>query len=337
MKNTRKRKRRKMSRRGVWSIIVMAALVGIPIGDRMRRSFYKPPDKSEWLKIEGNFAGHPTEVPEYEEPQDDTDSISLSDESDGSAIDAQKADFNSKVKIPKKCVVIQLEASDIHTGCLLRLDDAHSYSGDGTAMTTIAHKKGDYDVHSADMLLMPVALDALDKMTQGYSSATGKHDLLVYSTTESGGIYNRTLPDMPTGYCVDLATEDEEGRIQPFYSRGEWLEENAHRYGFVFSYTEEDEDETGVDDAPYHLRYVGRIHAGIMHDRQLTLSRYLDLLTEHSTDDPLYYDDGSHTYTVYYVPKGFGSTDVPVPQNGKYEVSGDNDNGFVVSAEGKIG
>ena len=303
-----------------------------------RSFFYQQPPTESWLAVEGNFAGHPTESAELETAFVLTPPAPAESGYSPFSEPQQAAFAPVKVYIPSSCVMMTQDASALHNGKLLRLDSEHPYSGYEGEMTTISESKGGYNVHFSSLELMPCTLDAMDKMAQGYIASTGLHDLLAYSTTEISehSLYAQELPDRETGYCIDLAIEYEDGSIDRFYSRGVWLENNAYRYGFVFSYTEADEEATGIENAPYHLRFVGRVHAGLMHESGLSLAAYQEMLKAHPTDDPLFYEDDGQTYSVYYVPKSLGSTDVPVPKNGNYEISGDNETGFVVVAEGKI-
>ncbi|MFW5940730.1 MAG: D-alanyl-D-alanine carboxypeptidase family protein [Chloroflexota bacterium] len=58
-------------------------------------------------------------------------------------------------------------------------------------------------------------------------------------------------------------------------SEGEWLHENAYRYGFVLSYPEGAYERTGFYYEPWHFRYVGVELATQLHQEQLTISEYL--------------------------------------------------------------
>lgn len=56
---------------------------------------------------------------------------------------------------------------------------------------------------------------------------------------------------------------------------GQWLAANATDYGFVISYPEGREDETGYSYEPWHIRYVGKEAARAYLDSRLTLNQYL--------------------------------------------------------------
>lgn len=325
-------------------ILLAIIIVTIWVFDTVWRNFlYEPPPAEVWLEVKGTFADHPLETDDA--PQD-VISLHKPEETEEAATEpedpfaeTQQALFTPViVHVPSNCVLMPQDATALASGKLLRLDSEHTYTGYEGELKPLSDSEGGYNVHSPSAEVMPCTLDAMDQMAQGYIAATGEHNLLAYSTTKApeGGIYGEALPDMKTGYCIDLAYYDEEGRILPMYSRDVWLENNAYRYGFVFSYTEEDEDVTGIPSAPQHLRYVGKVHAGLMHELELTLAAYQKLLKSHPTSDPLLYETDSATYSVYYVPRSLGSTDVPVPKNGNYEISGDNESGFIIAAEGKI-
>lgn len=55
---------------------------------------------------------------------------------------------------------------------------------------------------------------------------------------------------------------------------GEWLEENAHEYGFVVRYPEDKTDITGYQYEPWHLRYVGKDLAGTLHENDWVMEEY---------------------------------------------------------------
>ncbi len=56
-----------------------------------------------------------------------------------------------------------------------------------------------------------------------------------------------------------------------------WLTENAHKYGFILRYTEENTDITGIVDEPWHWRFVGVEYAQDIRNSGLCLEEYLDM------------------------------------------------------------
>lgn len=62
------------------------------------------------------------------------------------------------------------------------------------------------------------------------------------------------------GTAVDFASSEADYELVPEFadtSAGQWLFENAARYGFVLSYGEDREADTGVGYEPWHYRYIG--------------------------------------------------------------------------------
>lgn len=55
---------------------------------------------------------------------------------------------------------------------------------------------------------------------------------------------------------------------------GEWLEENAHEYGFVIRYPEDKTDITGYQYEPWHVRYVGEDLAGTLYENDWVMEEY---------------------------------------------------------------
>jgi D-alanyl-D-alanine carboxypeptidase len=57
---------------------------------------------------------------------------------------------------------------------------------------------------------------------------------------------------------------------------------------------------TGVSDYPDYFRYVGVPHAAYMAEHNLCLEEYVELVKEHSKNDPLTVTVNGVTYLVFY-------------------------------------
>ena len=112
-----------------------------------------------------------------------------------------------------------------------------------------------------------------------------------------------------------------------------WIYENAHKYGFIIRYPNACKDHTGFDsNARIHLRYVGVAHATYIYENGCCLDKYIETLrTSYSYNNPLEITANGKTYNVYYVAASGTPTNVPVPENKTYYISGDNVNGFILT------
>lgn len=55
----------------------------------------------------------------------------------------------------------------------------------------------------------------------------------------------------------------------------EWIKINAHKYGFIIRYTEDNEYITGYKSEPWHLRYVGIDNATYIYKNNITLEEFI--------------------------------------------------------------
>lgn len=315
-------------------LVVVAPIWAVDLG---RRTFGDPTEGGE-IVPDGVFRGvsyKPHEV--IEETTEPTQPVQTTPETYYAGYTF--GDVKS-AEIPDGCVTVPLEQKNVSSGSLLLLDSEHPFTGVTGELVTFAGKNDSYRLKHTNLEVKSEVVEAMNKMAASYQTVTGQADLMVYSTTAAygveGSLYPTELPDRATGYCIDLCILNEDETISKIQSN-DWLEANAYLYGFVFSYTEEDAEENGIDAAPYHLRYVGKEHAGLMHEQGLTLRQYLKELEKHPATAPMYYTEGGSSWSVYYVPYEVGGTEVPVPLDANYEISGNNDNGFIVKAEGLIG
>ena len=84
------------------------------------------------------------------------------------------------------------------------------------------------------------------------------------------------------GLAMDVARRGSTNLNQQFgLSReGQWLSENAHRFGFIQRYKTEWTDITGYANEPWHIRYVGIKHAGAIFQMNIPLEEYTQCLAK---------------------------------------------------------
>ena len=78
--------------------------------------------------------------------------------------------------------------------------------------------------------------------------------------------------------AMDVQCADEPTLSEDFaYTKeGQWVEENAHRFGFIIRYKEEWTEITGYAYEPWHLRYVGVAHATAIHMLNIAYEPYYE-------------------------------------------------------------
>ena len=84
-----------------------------------------------------------------------------------------------------------------------------------------------------------------------------------------------------TGLVFDLIDNQgqllgAEGTNESSKKAAEWLEKNAHKYGFIVRYKPEFVEKTGYMEESWHIRYVGEDVAKTIHARNISLEEYLN-------------------------------------------------------------
>lgn len=77
------------------------------------------------------------------------------------------------------------------------------------------------------------------------------------------------------GLAVDINADTSVSSREDVYS---WLENNAHRFGFILRYPQGKSQWTGVEYEPWHYRYVGNEAALQIYQQSLCLEEYLQLI-----------------------------------------------------------
>ena len=71
------------------------------------------------------------------------------------------------------------------------------------------------------------------------------------------------------------------------FKEGQWIAEHAHEFGFIIRYKKEWTDITGYSYEPWHIRYVGKEHAQIIHELDIPLEEYISTLRLIAEDEYL--------------------------------------------------
>lgn len=83
-----------------------------------------------------------------------------------------------------------------------------------------------------------------------------------------------------TGLSFDVTSPSQTCHLEICFKdtpQGQWVEENAHKYGFIIRYLEGKEDVTGYQYEPWHLRYVGKELAAEVNKTSQTLEEFFGL------------------------------------------------------------
>ncbi len=249
--------------------------------------------------------------------------------------------------------------SQIYEGMLILVnsDLEYHFPDNLDAMDNLFNDKTEYyEVSDSEMYLNRTVIDRLNEMTDDFYEAKGGSDLLIASAYRSyehqQRLFERKVDEVGekealtwvtrpgysehhTGLAIDLSVYDvSTGVTYPYDGTGiySWINDNAHYYGFVVRYDEAKSDITGVSNEPWHFRYVGLPHSLIMQEKDYCMEEYMDYLKGFSYEKPLSYTtDSGEEYQIYYVSAQEDTTQIPVPQTGNFELSGNNSDGFIVT------
>lgn len=167
---------------------------------------------------------------------------------------------------------------------------------------------GDYKVDArvaqplADMLAAARAADYIPILwssfrTQEYQSKLYENAITKYINAHPGATRDEAVANVTetappgtsehcTGLAVDIYTWADHSKFgsldQQFGETafGQWLEANAHYYGFILRYPKDKEDITMISYEPWHFRYVGVEAATEIYEQGICLEEYTGKLGE---------------------------------------------------------
>ena len=249
--------------------------------------------------------------------------------------------------------LIQKEEEDIHKGNLILVNrDLPCTFSDMEQLVRLSdYTSGSYQISNTEMLIHRDAVESLNAMLDEFTSLTGFEDLLVASTYRSYELQEELYaqeedPDSiwvappghsehHTGYALDFSIYTKMGVSFDYTGAGtcSWINQNCWKYGFIVRYTQEKQDITRYGNEPWHFRYVGEPHAYLIRGMGLCMEEYLSTLKQYRFGDRHLQIElpDREVFEIYYVPAEENNFEIPVPTDREYEISGDNQNGFIVT------
>ncbi len=279
----------------------------------------------------------PTEV-QQENDKDKDESGAKSDESSIAGLES----YSTVSMIPNA----------VFEGDLILVNKQYAYSfptsEEAQAVPIYQTMTDSYQVQDYETNLLPKAITALNNMMDAFYSAKGHSDCMVisaYRTKEYQDELNNSgtsdikggYSEFHTGLSFDLGIFPEDEGSYYYLPEGDyaWIQENCGNYGYIIRYPDEKQDLTGMEAKSYQFRYVGIPHAVYMNQSGLCFEEYIELLKHYTYDgEHLTVAAGEKTYEIYYVAADpSADTQVPVPSDKTYEISGNNVDGFIVTVQ----
>lgn len=149
---------------------------------------------------------------------------------------------------------------------------SYRYASDGVEIDNLAYE--DFIALCDDMMEHDVPIYALN----GYRSY--ERQSKIYSSYENPkeadeNTFRPGFGESQTGLSLTVVDSEKEDLSEFGTSDAyKYLEENAHRFGFIIRYPEGKEYVTGYEGMPYQIRYVGKDLASAIHKSGLTFEEY---------------------------------------------------------------
>lgn len=243
---------------------------------------------------------------------------------------------------------LALTAEDVHKGSLILVnaDHAYTFAADDVTLETVYEGRNTcYGVSDMEVSLDADVIDHFNQLMQAYYNIYENNDIMIvsgYRTREvQAEFYENKKTMLPGGYSdyhtarsFDLVIYPDGVSSNYYAATGDyaWIAEHAAEYGFILRYPDGKADKTGISPRAYTFRYIGVPHASYIYENGLCLEEYLDNIQSYTARSPLAVKTTSGEWSVFYTAgNGEGSTQISVPQDAVYTVSGDNMDGFIVA------
>jgi len=248
-------------------------------------------------------------------------------------------------------VTIQMDPSEIHEGYLILVNHSNVFIiPDDIELVKITDvRTPGLRVRSESLQLAPSIVEPLNRMIDDFISETNIRTVAVISAFRTLEYQQNVLDsyiarigrwaaqrqvsppghsEHHTGLAFDFGIIS--GGVRSTFDgsgRTAWIRQNAHNYGFILRYPPGKTHITRIMHEPWHFRYVGLPHSIIIYENNWCFEEYIEKIREHTIDEPFVVEADGVTYEIYSTTE----TDVPVPFNSEFDISGNNVDGFIVT------
>ena len=248
-------------------------------------------------------------------------------------------------------ITIQMDSSEIHEGFLILVNHSNEFiiPDDLELVNVLDKRTSSLRVQPASSQLSPSIIAPLDKMINDFIDETNIRTVAIISAFRTLEAQERILnnyiarigrwaaqrqvsppghSEHHTGLAFDFGIIS--GGVRSTFDgsgRTAWMRRNAHNYGFILRYPPGKTHITRIMHEPWHFRYVGLPHSIIIFENNWCLEEYIDKIRGHTMEEPFEVEADGVTYEIYFTPE----TDVPVPYNSDFTISGNNSDGFIVT------
>lgn len=182
------------------------------------------------------------------------------------------------------------------------------------------------------------AAENLGALTKALYSELNFNDITVkyaYFVPRSDGTDSYDFPHA-LGTTVDICLVINKDSYPVSYKPEilQWINDNCYKFGFVNSDPSGEVHDAGAAVPTTQLRYVGIPHATYIMQNNILFEDYVDRIKNlHTPNNPLLITGANNKpYAVYYVAVD-GVNSVKLPTNFEYTISGNNDNGIIVTVD----
>ena len=230
---------------------------------------------------------------------------------------------------------ISLEQQSIHRGDLVLINKETMLHEDPTNLMAIPQRIASNVHMNAEYLLQEQVIPPLQEMFEA-AAKDGVSHFTINSAYRNQALqqqlYEKNGADyaLPSGYSehqsgLSLDIGSSQGTMDEVIE-GEWLENNAAKYGFILRYPENKQDITGIAFEPWHFRYVGLPHSMMIAKKGFAFEEYLNYIKEKKEYKM---EMNGVTYFVQYVQQ---TSFAKIPETQSFKVSGDNKSGFIITS-----
>lgn len=248
---------------------------------------------------------------------------------------------------------LTLHADEIGKGNLILVNSSHPIRWENAKENLTAVSPGYQDIllerQTANMLAYAFkAANCTDQIVpvSGYRSTGEQQSLYTDSLRENGREFTQKFVAVPgcsehhTGLAIDLGENipdiDFICPSFPYTGICQTFREQSVKYGFIERYPKGKEQFTHIAHEPWHFRYVGYPHSELMREKGLTLEEYTDYLKRFPYNGRhLQFHTAKRDFEIYFIASlSSDPVDIDIPDNTLYWISGNNEDGFVVTLGG---